>query len=104
MLSENELKHLYELARIRMPSDQKTKDKILSDLSGIIDYFNKLNEVDTSKTEPLAGGTFLQNIFRNDGEKTTDDKMRKEQRESGVAQFSKKENNYLKIPPVFGKI
>jgi len=104
MLSEKELKHLCELARIRMSSDEKRNKRLLSDLSDILDYFKKLKEVDTSNVESLAGGAFLSDVFRNDSDKNTDEKTRETQRKLSVEQFPKKENNYLKIPPVFGKI
>ena len=49
----------------------------------------------------LADGNFLSDVFRDDGEKYRTKEEYEEQREKSVEQFPRKENKYLKVPPVF---
>ncbi len=99
-INEKSLQHLLDLARIE-EKDAKRREKLLKDISKILDYFNELNEVDTENVEPLSGGTFLSDITRDDEKKYRDASEHKKQRDASVNQFPKKENDYLKIPPVF---
>ncbi len=99
-INEKSLEHLLSLARIE-EADPKRREKLLKDLSKILDYFNELNEVNTQDVEPLSGGTFLSDIIRNDKEKYRNADEHKKQRDISINQFPKKENDYLKIPPVF---
>ncbi|KKS82932.1 MAG: Aspartyl/glutamyl-tRNA(Asn/Gln) amidotransferase subunit C [Candidatus Wolfebacteria bacterium GW2011_GWC1_43_10] len=100
-IDEHLLKHLFALAKIEEEKSPARRKKLLSDLGKILDYFNELREVSTDGVEPLAGGTFLTNIFRKDGEKNLSDEERKNQREKSTEQFPRKENKFLKTPPVF---
>lgn len=95
------LSHLFGLVRIEENKDEEVKSKLLGDLSKILDHFSELQEVDTSQTEPLSGGTFLSNIFREDGKAAKDNRQKEEEKNLSLEQFSKKENRHLKIPPVF---
>lgn len=99
-INEKSLEHLLSLSRIEENDSQRRK-KLLKDLSKILDYFNELKEVDTQNVEPLSGGTFLSDIMREDETKYRDDKKHKIQKDDSVGQFPRKENDYLKIPPVF---
>jgi aspartyl-tRNA(Asn)/glutamyl-tRNA(Gln) amidotransferase subunit C len=81
--------------------DPKRREKLLKDLSKILDYFNELEEVNTQNVEPMSGGTFLTDIMRDDWEKYRDVHKHDAQREVSIKQFPRKENDYLKIPPVF---
>ena len=99
-INEKSLEHLLSLARME-EKDPKRREKLLKDLSKILDYFNELNEVDTENVEPMSGGTFLTDVMRNDVEKYRNAQKHNLQREISVEQFPKSENDYLKIPPVF---
>jgi aspartyl-tRNA(Asn)/glutamyl-tRNA(Gln) amidotransferase subunit C len=99
-INEKSLEHLLSLARIE-EKDAKRRGKLLKDLSKILDYFNELKEVNTEDITPLSGGTFLSDVFRQDDDKYRTKEEHEEQREKSVEQFPRKENKYLKIPPVF---
>ncbi len=92
------MEYLAELARIELK--EKNEEKLLKDLQKILEYFEELKEVDTEKVEPLAGGTIEYNVFRKDEKIETSDKGQAT-RGKLVEAFSKEENGYLKIPPVF---
>lgn len=64
MLTEKEVKHIAGLARIKI--DEKEEKNLKKDLSSILEYIEKLNEVDTTGVEPLYQTTGLVNSFRSD--------------------------------------
>lgn len=99
-INEKSLDHLLSLARIE-EKDPKRREKLLKDLSKILDYFNELKEVDTQNVEPMSGGTFLTDIMRDDSVKYRDGREHEKQRTASTEQFPHQENDYLKIPPVF---
>ncbi len=99
-INEKSLDHLLALARME-EKDPKRRGKLLKDLSKILDYFNELNEIDTENVEPMSGGTFLTDVMRDDSTKYRDVHEHDLEREESLRQFPRKENDYLKIPPVF---
>ena len=46
------VKHISKLARISL--DEKKAEKLATDMNSIFEFIEKLNELDTSKTEPLT--------------------------------------------------
>jgi aspartyl-tRNA(Asn)/glutamyl-tRNA(Gln) amidotransferase subunit C len=46
--------------------DEKDIKKYQNELSEILDYFNKLNELDVEGIEPIGHITGIQNVFRSD--------------------------------------
>jgi aspartyl-tRNA(Asn)/glutamyl-tRNA(Gln) amidotransferase subunit C len=94
-IDKHELEHLAKLARVQL--DPQEEEKLLIDLGNILEHFKELQEIDTSKVEPMAGGTDLKNIFR------ADDERENTNRGAGVNAFPEKERGFLKVPPVFGE-
>lgn len=64
MLSKNEVKKIASLARIGL--DDKEIEKYQKDLSAILNYFEKLKEINTEKVEPISHITGMENVFRED--------------------------------------
>ena len=64
MITQKDVQHIAELARIELT--QEEKDKFEKELSGILDFFEQLNEVDTEGVLPMAGGTASENRMRED--------------------------------------
>ena len=64
MLSREEILHIATLARIGL--DEKDIKKYQNELSEILDYFKKLNELDIEGVEPIGHITGMQNVFRSD--------------------------------------
>lgn len=58
------ISHVAKLAKLKLTPDEEKKYK--SQLSQILDYINKLNEVDTKNIEPTFNTTGLKNTFRKD--------------------------------------
>lgn len=63
-ITEDEVKHIASLARIRLSKEEMKKFK--KQLGSIIDYFDKLNEVKTKGVEPTSQVTGLVNKLRKD--------------------------------------
>ena len=66
MLSKDEVKHIAALARIGL--SDKDIEKYRHDLSAVLDYFKKLEELDTSAVEPISHITERANVMREDKE------------------------------------
>lgn len=64
MLTKKEVEHIAFLAKLGLTEEEK--EKFRKELSAILDYVNKLDEVDANGVEPMAGGTNLFNITRED--------------------------------------
>ena len=59
-----DVKHIAKLARLGLTKEEEKKFE--KELSAILDFVEKLKEIDTSKVEPMTGGTSLVNIDRED--------------------------------------
>lgn len=91
MISKKEVKHIASLARLGLT--EKELQKYQKELSKILDYIEKLKEVDVRGVEPMSHSSLLQNIVRKD-----------------VAEQSKVEelmelvpetkNDYIKVKPI----
>lgn len=63
-LTKEQVQHVAKLARLGLKEDEISKFQ--TQLSGILDYVEMLNEVDTDGIEPTAQVTGLKNISRDD--------------------------------------
>lgn len=52
------------LARLNVPPEKE--NEMVNDLQKMVDWMDKLREVDTEKVEPLASMSFEVNAFRED--------------------------------------
>ncbi len=66
MLTKDEVQHVAKLARLDLT--EKEIDKFQKDLSAILDYFEKLKEVDVSGIEPMSHSIKVENVMRKDEE------------------------------------
>jgi len=58
------ISYLEKLGRIRLTDEEKEKTRI--DLSSILGYIDKLNELDTDSVEPLSHAFPITNVYRED--------------------------------------
>ena len=93
-IDKKTLEHLARLARLELQPEEE--EALLKDLQSILNYFEELKALDTSSIHPMSGGTKLTNVFREDELSLTN-------REKGVEGFPEKEEELLKVPPVFGE-
>lgn len=93
MVSKETVKHLAELARLKMPAEQE--EKMARDLEGILSHFQELAALDTNQVQPVSGGTELTNILRED------EVVENSNREILINSFPKEKDGYNSVPPVF---
>jgi len=63
-VSEEEVKHIAELARIELSVEET--QKFAREISDILGYVEQLGEVDTDSVEPISQVTGKVNVFRED--------------------------------------
>jgi len=63
-LTPEEVDHIALLARLELSPQEK--ERAATELSQILDYFEKLNELDTSDVEPTDHVMPMQNVLRPD--------------------------------------
>ncbi len=93
MIDKKQIEYIGELSRIKI--EPKEIDELQKDLSGILDYVNKLQEVDTKKVELMNKLNHLKNVTRSD--ETRDSKDKKDI----IENFPEKSDNFLKVKPIF---
>lgn len=100
MLTEKEIQHLAELARIKI--GEREKDALKKDLSSVLDFISRLNKVDTTGVEPLYQTTGLVNAVRKD-ESRKEFVMDETLNEKLVGQAPHKENRFIKVKSILNK-
>lgn len=100
-ISKKETKRIAELARLNLKEKELTK--FSDQLSGVLDNFKMLSEVDTKNTKPTSQVTGLNNICREDKEVLDwkADKDIKKNREKLLMNAPKQEDGFIKVPGVF---
>jgi aspartyl-tRNA(Asn)/glutamyl-tRNA(Gln) amidotransferase subunit C len=68
-ISKKEVENIAHLARLHI--DDLQKDKIAEQLSSILQYIDKLEDVDVKGVKPFSGSTFMNNVLREDKLRTS---------------------------------
>ena len=92
IISKKDVEYVAKLSRLKLREDEIPK--FTHQLNTIIEYIKKLNEVDTSKTEPTLQVLPLANVRRKDVQvpsSTVEDALRN---------APDKERGYFKVPPI----
>lgn len=84
--------HIAELAHLKLRDDEV--EKFQKELNQILDYVDKLNEIDTSEVEPLSHPLPTVNVFR-------EDKIEKSiSREEALKNAPEATEEFFKVPKV----
>ena len=75
MIKVEEVKNLSKLARINLSNKEITR--LQKDISSILDYFNKIEEVNLVGVEPINHSVGLENVLREDLNKKIDIEINK---------------------------
>lgn len=89
------VKHVAQLVRLGITEEEATA--FSPQLTAIIDYFNQLNEVDTSQTLPATQMVGTRNVMREDKVAPS---MTREEFLKNVPQ---REGDFVKVPMVLGE-
>jgi len=90
-----DVNHIAKLARLGL--SEADKEKFAKELSAILDFVKKLEEVDTEGVEPTAQVTGLQNTMRPDEAEKPDVK----ERENILGNAPETKDGYIKVKAVF---
>ena len=64
-----QIEQIASLSRIKLTDDEK--DIFREQLTDILGYIEKLNELDTDDVQPMAHTTSIKNVFREDQQKSS---------------------------------
>jgi aspartyl-tRNA(Asn)/glutamyl-tRNA(Gln) amidotransferase subunit C len=78
----------------RLEFDEKDAEKMMSDMTNIVNWVEKLNEVDTTGIEPLTTMSFEVNVMREDAVKEH------LPHELALKNAPKKDADYFRVPKV----
>jgi len=95
MITKEEVKHIAKLARLGLT--EKEIEKFQRELSSILDYIEKLKEVDLSEIEPTSHPFELKNKMRKDEINWREKKDNKKL----IELMPETKDGYLKIKSVF---
>jgi len=94
MIDKNEVQCIAGLARIGL--DEKDVEKYQKDFSSILDYFKKLEELDTENVEPIGHITGMQDVFKQDNI----DELKDEDLEAILSNAPEIKDGYVKVKSV----
>ena len=81
---------------VRLGISEEEAEKFSGQFSSIIDYFNMLNEVDTTDVPPASDIANAENVLREDVVKPS------MSRDEFLKNAPKSERGYVKVPTVLG--
>jgi len=91
-ITRDDVEHVAALAQLS--PDEATKDRLLQQMSDILAYMDKLNELDTSGVEPTMHAMPMTNVFR-------DDEVRPSlEREQALKNAPKTDGEYFLVPRI----
>ena len=64
IITDETIEYVSILAKLELSDEERRQAK--KDMSRMLDYIDKLNELDTSSVEPLSHVLPVQNVFRED--------------------------------------
>lgn len=94
-LSANDIKHIAELSRLELQDEDV--EKYRGYFVSILDYVEKLNEVDTTNIVETASGAITNNVWRADEAFVSDPS----ERDTVISSFPRKQGALLEVPAVF---
>ena len=92
-LSKDDIKYCAKLARIELTPEEE--EKFFNQLSSILGYFEKLNELDLEGVKPIYQVTGQTNVFRED-EVTNASRP-----EDMLRNVPEREGDFIKVKSVF---
>jgi aspartyl-tRNA(Asn)/glutamyl-tRNA(Gln) amidotransferase subunit C len=86
---------LHKIAHLaRLDFDEKSEKEMLKRLTELLDWVEKLNELDTDGVEPLTNTAHETNVLNEDTASNTLD------HEKGLENAPKRDSNYFRVPKV----
>ena len=93
-IDEAQVRHIGKLSRIELTDEQVAT--FGRQLGAILEYFDKLNELDTEGVEPMAHAVELYNVLAEDAP------VESLAPEAALANAPARDGDYFKVPKVIG--
>ncbi len=93
-ISKEEVRHIAKLARLEFTEEEE--EVLADDMSRILDYMDMLNELDTSKVEPMTHVLDLAHVVR------TDSVEKRISQEDALKNAPDTDGEYFRVPKVIG--
>lgn len=98
MLTQEEIQHIANLARIELTTLEQ--EKFASQLSSVLDYVDQLKKTSVTNVLPADGGTFdLNNVFRADA--TSEDVFDADLTSQLIALAPETDKGQVKVEKIF---
>ena len=94
VISDETMEYVGILAKLELSDAEKEAAK--KDMESMLDYIDKLNELDTSNVEPMSHVFPVQNVFREDVVTNGDEK------EKTLANAPECNEDYFEVPKTIG--
>lgn len=91
-IDEAQVRHVAKLSRLDLTDDEV--GRLSGELSAIVEYIEKLNELDVEGVEPLAHCLPIHNVFREDVVKES------LSNEEALSNAPQRHDEYFKVPKV----
>lgn len=95
VITLDQVRHIGKLSRIELTDTQA--QTLSRQLGSILTYFDKLQELDTSRVEPMAHAVELNNVFADDVP------HRSLTPEEALANAPQRDGDFFKVPKVIGE-
>ena len=93
-IEKETIKKIAHLARLEF--NEKDEESLAQDMTKILDWMDKLNELDTANVEPLIHMSEEVNVMREDEVNNSIT------REEGLYNAPKKDSDYIRVPKFLG--
>lgn len=90
IISDETIEYVGILAKLELSAEEKEAAK--KDMGRMLDYIDKLNELDTSNVEPMSHIFPINNVFREDEVTNSDE------RDAILANAPEKKDGAFKVP------
>ena len=91
-IDESQVRKVAKLARLELADSEI--EEFTAQLSAILDYMEKMNELDTTDVEPLAHCLLISNVFRDDSIKASLGT------EKTLANAPQRDGKFFKVPKI----
>ena len=92
IIDKSTVENISQLARLELSEEQK--EKMQGDLNSVLEWMDKLNEINTDDVEPLIHMSLETNVLRQDNPKQDIS------HEEALTNAPKKDSNYFRVPKV----
>lgn len=93
VISDETIEYVGILAKLELNDEEKENAK--KDMESMLDYIDKLNELDTTGVEPMSHVFPVNNVFREDVVTNSDD------RENILKNAPEEQNGMFNVPKTF---